>query len=77
LWEDNIKIDLKEMDCEGMDEFTCLIIGISGRLLWPQLISLWVPRNVEKFLGSWGRISLFSLELGGWLVGLLVCYLIG
>jgi hypothetical protein len=32
-WEDNIKLDLKEIGCEVMDLIIWLSVGPSGRLL--------------------------------------------
>jgi hypothetical protein len=51
-WEDNIKMDLQEVGCEGMD----LIILAQDRDSWQALvngaINLQVPLNVGNFLTS-------------------------
>jgi len=49
-WEDNIKMDLQEVGCEGME----LIDLVQDRDRWRTLVNavmnLWVPKNAEEFL---------------------------
>jgi hypothetical protein len=57
IWEDNIKMDLKEVGCEDMD-----IIDLArDRDRWRAVVSavmiLRVPLNAGSFLTSWEPIS--------------------
>ena len=51
-WEDNIKMDLQEVGCEGMD----WIKLAEDRDRWQALVNgemnLWVPYNAGNFLTS-------------------------
>ena len=56
-WEDNIKMDLQEVGCGGMD----WIELAQDRGRWSALVNvtmnLWVPQNVGNFLASCKPVS--------------------
>jgi hypothetical protein len=41
-WNDNIRLDLREIGLEGVGWIICLRIGTSGKLM-NMLMNLWVP----------------------------------
>jgi hypothetical protein len=53
-WEDNVKVDLQEVGCGGMDW-----IGLAqGRDRWWAIVmNLRVPQNVGNFLNSYKPVS--------------------
>jgi hypothetical protein len=56
-WEDNIKIDLKEIRLKGLD----WIHQAQNRGQWQAhvstVINLWIPYNAGNFLTSWTAVS--------------------
>jgi len=51
-WEDNIKMDLQEVGCVGMDCIELAYDGGRWRSLVNVVINLWVPQNAGNFLTS-------------------------
>jgi hypothetical protein len=51
-WEDNIKMDLKEIGWGGMDWIDLTQDKSQWRALVNMVMNLWVPQNVGKFLSS-------------------------
>jgi len=51
-WEDNIKMDLKEMRCESMDWIELAEDRDGWRALVNAVMNLRVPQNVGNFLTS-------------------------
>ena len=51
-WEDNIKMDLQEMRCEGMNWIELAEDRDSWRALVNAVMNLWVPYNAGNFLTS-------------------------
>jgi len=51
-WEDNIKMDLQEMGCEGMDWMDVAQDRDRWRALVNAVMNLQVPYNVGNFLTS-------------------------
>jgi hypothetical protein len=49
-WEDNIKMDLQEVGCEGMDWIKLVEDRDSWRALVNAVMNLWVPYNAGRFL---------------------------
>jgi hypothetical protein len=50
-WEDNIKLDLREVWWGVMDWLMWLRIGANWRV--STVMDLWVPHNMGNFLSSW------------------------
>ena len=51
-WEDNIKMDLQEMGCGGMDWIDLAQDRDSWRALVTAVMNLQVPQNAANFLTS-------------------------
>jgi hypothetical protein len=51
-WEDNIKIDLQEVGCGGMDWMELDQDKESLQALVNAVMNLWVPKNAGNFLTS-------------------------
>ena len=49
-WEDNIKMDLQKVGCEGMDWIGLAQDKDRWRALVNAVMNLWVPQNSGKFL---------------------------
>jgi hypothetical protein len=56
-WEDNIKIDLREVECEGMDWINLAQDRDRWRALANTVKNLRVLENAWNFLSSSGRFS--------------------
>ena len=52
-WEDNIKMDLQEVGCEGMDWIELAQYTDRWRALVNAVMNLRVPLNARNFLSSW------------------------
>ena len=51
-WEDNIKMDLQEVGCGGMDLNELTQDRDRRRALVTAVMNLWVPLNAGNFLAS-------------------------
>jgi len=51
-WEDNIKMDLQEVGCGGMDWIELAQDIARWRTLVNAVMNLWVPQNAGNFLTS-------------------------
>ena len=51
-WEDNIKMDLQEVGCEGMDWIDLARDRASWRAVVSAVMNLWTPLNARSFLTS-------------------------
>jgi hypothetical protein len=51
-WEDNIKMDLQEVECGGMDWIDLVQDRDRWQTLVNAIMNLWIPQNVENFLTS-------------------------
>jgi hypothetical protein len=56
-WEDNIKIDLQEMGCGGMNWFGLVQDRDRCRALVNAVMNLWIKQNVGNFLTSCQQLS--------------------
>jgi len=56
-WEDNIKIDLQEVGCGGMDWIELAQERDRCRALVNAVMKLWVPQNAGSFLTSCRLVS--------------------
>jgi hypothetical protein len=56
-WKDNIKADLQEVGCGGMDWIELAHVGDSCRALVNAVMILWVPKNAGNFLTSCKPVS--------------------
>jgi hypothetical protein len=72
-WEDNIKMDLPEVGCVGMDWIELVQDRDRWRALVNAAMNLWVLLNAENFLTSCKSISFSrrNLLLGVWSIGCL------
>jgi hypothetical protein len=65
-WEDNIKMDLREVGCGDMDWIHLAQDRDQWRTLVNTVMNIWVPQNVGKFLSSWqpaaSQEGLISME---------------
>ena len=50
-WEDNIKMDLQEVECGGMDWIKLVQDWDRWRALANAVMKLWVPQNVGNLTG--------------------------
>jgi len=72
-WEDNIRMDLREIGWTLWTGFILLIIGTGGGFLWTQYWTFgfckwqWISWLAVWLFASQG--GLCSMELGSWLVG--------
>ena len=51
-WKDNIKLDLQEMGCEGMDWISVTQDRARSRKLMNAAMNLHVPQNAGNFLSN-------------------------
>ena len=56
-WEDNIKMDLQEVECGGMDRNELAQDRDRWRVLVSAVMKLLVPWNAGNFLTSWQTVS--------------------
>ena len=64
-WEDNIKMDLQEVECGGMDWIKLAQDRDRWRALVNVVMNLQVPQNSENFLTSWELVSFSRTLLHG------------
>jgi hypothetical protein len=62
-WEDNIKMDLQEVECRGMDWIELAQDRGSLRALANAVMNIRVPLNVGNFLTSCEPVSIPSRNL--------------
>ena len=60
-WEDNIKMDLREVGWGGMDWINLAQDRDRWQTLVNAVMNLWVPSDTGNFLSSLGRVS-FSVR---------------
>jgi hypothetical protein len=65
-WEDNIKMDLQEVGCGGMDWIEMAQDGIRWRALLNPLMTLRVPQNMGEFLDGLRTGSLLKNDSAPW-----------
>jgi hypothetical protein len=65
-WEDNIKMDLKEIGCEGVDWVHLVLVNM--------VVDPWIPLNTGNFCSDWATVGFLRAHffLCSWLVGWLV-----
>jgi hypothetical protein len=51
-WEDNIRTDLKEIGCEGVDWLHVAQDRDQWQAVVNRVMKLWIPESVENFLTS-------------------------
>ena len=56
-WEDNIKMDLQEVGCGGMDWIELAQDRDRWQALVNAVMNLWVTLNVGNFVTSWKLVS--------------------
>ena len=56
-WQDNIKMDLQEVGCEGIEKIDLAQDRDKWRALENEVMNLRVPYNAENFLTSWKPVS--------------------
>jgi hypothetical protein len=55
-WEDNIKMDLQEVGCEGMEWIKLVQDRDRWRALVTAVMNIWAPQNAEYFF-TWKPVS--------------------
>jgi hypothetical protein len=56
IWKDNIKINLKECECKGIDWIELAHDKVQWQDLVDMAINFWVPRKVRNLFASWETI---------------------
>jgi hypothetical protein len=64
-WEDNIKMDLQEVGCEGMDWIELAQVRGRWGALLNAVMNLRVPQHAENFLTSCKPVSFSRTVLHG------------